>query len=151
MHNILWLFSVANTQHEELAICYVHTWSLYIVRTLPSAQPEGKRFGQATVQDVELPLSEQQRTILLACDIEPGVLRQSYTAIWLQLSPGPPHEIRNVTFSPTFDLMLNVTRSMNDFQYQCQVKINHNSSISRMYNGTIITLNIYNVLSKLCI
>ena len=107
-----------------------------------TAQPEGQLSGQRRVQDVQLLLSEQQKTINLTCDFVPGALRQSYTAVWQQVSTGSRHVIQDVTFHPTFDLMLNVTRSMNNFQYQCEVKIKHNSSISRLYNGTL------NVLSK---
>ena len=91
---------------------------------------------------MQLQSSEEQKTILLACDIVPGTLRDSYTAVWLEISPGSRHVIRNVTHCPTFNLMLNITSSMKDYQYQCVVKINHNGLIVRSYEGAKITLNV---------
>ena len=114
----------------------------YCAYASPSAQPEGQPFNQHRVQHVQLQSSEEQKTIPLACDIVPGALRDSYTAVWMEISPGSRHVIQNVTHCPTFDLMLNITSLMNDYHYQCEVKINHNGSILRSYEGAKITLNV---------
>lgn len=90
---------------------------------------------------VLLQTPDDQVPTILQCDIQPGLLRQRYSARWYQFSNNTRSD---VPFNPmlNFNLMLNVTRAMNRSKYQCEVTINHNGSLNRTYKGAIITLNV---------
>lgn len=93
---------------------------------------------------VLLQTPDDQVPTILQCDIQPGLLRQRYSARWYQFSIYPNNTKSDVPFNPmlNFNLMLNVTRAMNRSRYQCEVTINHNGSLFRTYPGAIITLNV---------
>ena len=101
-----------------------------------TAQPKP---SVAQTHHVVLPSDDSEVSTELQCDIQPGALAQRYSVQWRRLC-------QNENFSDVpmnaelFNLTLNVTSGLNGSQYQCEVTINHDGSLSRTYNGSRNTI-----------
>ena len=92
---------------------------------------------------MELPDADSVVPTELQCDIQPGALRQRYCIQWL-------NDSYIIAIEGMFNLTLNVSSSLNDSQYQCEVTIDHDGTIDniRNYDGVltnITTRGMYNL------
>ena len=86
---------------------------------------------------VHLPSTDSEVPTELQCDIQPGALAQRYSVQWRRLchNENCSDALLNVEL---FNITLNVTSDLDGSEYQCEVTINHDGSLSRTYNGTVI-------------
>ena len=75
----------------------------------------------------------------LHCDIEPGVLVQRYSVQWFR-------QFQNRRFvydgEEQFELILNVSSTLNQSKHLCIVTVNHDGTLNQTYPGGIITIQI---------
>ena len=84
---------------------------------------------------VELPDADSVVSTELQCDIQPGALRQKYSAQWRQLKHND-----NTTIDYTFNLTLHISSSQNGSKYQCEVTIHHDNIHNETYAGAVIII-----------
>jgi len=99
-----------------------------------TAQP--KR-SVAQTHHVVLPSADSEVPTELQCDIQPGALAQRYSVQWRRLYQSGHSVLLDVH---VFSLMLNATSGLDGSQYQCEVTINHDGSLSKTYNGSRNTI-----------
>lgn len=136
--------ALAGTNTHTLVFWILLFTTVFFTKTF-TAEPGIQLNGTRTERRVLLQTPDDQVPTTLQCDIQPGALRQRYSARWYQLSMHPNNTVSDVlTFIPelNFNLMLNVTKEMNHSRYLCEVTINHNGSLFRTYMGANITLNV---------
>jgi len=86
---------------------------------------------------VVFPSDDSEVPTELQCDIQPGALAQRYSVQWRRLYKSGHSDPLDVH---VFSLMLNVTSGLDESQYQCEVTINHDGSLSKTYNGSRNTI-----------
>ena len=84
---------------------------------------------------VELPKCDGVVLTELQCDIQPGILRQSYSVQWRQLQQND-----STSIDDRFNLTLHISSSQNGSQYQCEVTIHHDSIHNQIYVGAVVTI-----------
>ena len=99
-----------------------------------TAQPKP---SVAQTHHVVLASDDSEVSTELQCDIQPGALAQRYSVQWRRLYQSG-HSV--LLDAHVFSLVLNITSCQDGSQYQCEVTINHDGSLSRTYNGSLIIL-----------
>ena len=82
---------------------------------------------------IVLPGQTRSREIELSCAIRPGALRDQYSVQWIQANPN------KIIDTNQFELLQSINAS-SQFQYHCEVTIQHNTAIERVYNGPRINI-----------